>query len=268
MLLRLALSLLLAACSKESAPDAGPALGRGDAVVLPNGSAYRVLQVGPVLRGNGSSIGGGITYWSKTADLIQVSRDAQQLVAAFGPELELTGEKLLNVQAKIAGGPEGQTNTVSRAYRLERGRWLPPDALPAAPIAPAPIDDPALAVRAGLLSEASESAGKWLGNLDRDPVKGVVSRMNEEFRTQIKAAPDRWLQITRQRSRLNLAEGRTELYRMEMPSKMISRSPWDTVVVLYQAGTPRQRVLERVIMIKEPEAWRVGGYAYEPLPPL
>ena len=273
MALRLALLLLLSACSKDAASSPGPPLGRGDAVVLPNGSVYRVLQAGPVLRGTGASTGGGIMYWSDSAAPSRVSRDAQQLVAAFGPELELAGEKLLSVQAKIPGGLEGQTTTVTRGFRLERGQWLPhpPEPVPAEPIAgeapPAP-SDPVLANLAARLTAAGSAAARWLDHLDLDPVEGVVSRMNDEFRGQIKGAPERWLQITQQRRQLKLTERRSELYRMETPSKSPKLGPGDTVLVQYQSGTARRRVLERVIMVKEPAGWRVGGYAFEPLPQL
>jgi hypothetical protein len=265
MVVRWALLLLLAACSKE--PEAPKPIGSFELVVLPEGASYRVVLAGPVTRGAGASTGGGLVYWSDSGAPARLSQDALQLVAAFGPELELAGEKLIQVQAKVLGASEGE-HLKTRTFRLERGSWLqhPPEPAAEAPL-PAWVADPALEPLVQKLNAAGVAAGRWLEQLDRDAIEAVVGAMTAEFKVQIKGAPDRWLQLTQLRHPLVKGE-RRELYRMKMPNKPPATAAGDTVLVQYQSGSAKRRVLERVVMIKEPAGWRIGGYAYEPLPQL
>src|SRR5512133_447195 len=102
MSLRLVLvCALLAACSK-AADAGGPLPGGGYSyLVTPSGRMFRVLKAGPIIGGEGKKIGTMVSYAGETREVAHIVSDAEQIAAALGPEMELSGETAVIVQANV-----------------------------------------------------------------------------------------------------------------------------------------------------------------------
>jgi hypothetical protein len=104
--------------------------------------------------------------------------------------------------------------------------------------------------------------------MDSNAIEAAVRGMNEEFRGQVRAAPERWVNVLRERAGLGVPKRRQELYRMQTPNRDRA-APGDTALIEYESdGVRDSRVLERIVMVRaSAEAgWRTGGYVFAPLP--
>jgi hypothetical protein len=153
MPLRLVLAcVLLVACSKNA--DAGKPLPGGgySYLVTPAGRMYRVLKAGPVIGAEGRKLGTMVSYAGETRKVARIGTDAEELVVALGPEMELGGETVIIVQANVGYDPRkmiSKSVSYNAVFERQGGRWvrLPPKAgepkeLEGIEGSPKPPDDP------------------------------------------------------------------------------------------------------------------------------
>jgi hypothetical protein len=257
--------LLPIACAPEPV-HVSPPSGGYSYMVSPSGRRFRILRAGPMLRGVGTSLGGNVAYVSETNQPLEVARDADTLVAAFGPEMQLAGESSLSVEPRFASAAPVQPKL---SFALKQGRWSRAGELGEVPLDGAAVpEDLVFPYDAAKLSAAATAATSWLGLLDDDAIEAAVGGMNEEFRGQVRGAPDRWLGVLSQRKKLGVPERHRELYRMQTPNRDRAQTPGDTALLEYESqGTGNSRVLERIIMVRvQPRGWFTGGYAFAPIP--
>lgn len=219
-----------------------------------------------MLRGVGTSLGGNVVYVSETSQPLEVARDVDTLVAAFGPEMQLAGESSLSVEPRFASAVPLQPKL---SFALKQGQWsrasehgeVPHDATDVPEDLLFPYD-------AAKLTAAADAATSWLGLLDDDAIEAAVGGMNEEFRGQVRVAPDRWLGVLSERKKLGVPEQHRELYRMQTPNRDRALTPGDTALLEYESqGRGKSRVIERIVMVRvEPRGWFTGGYAFAPIP--
>ena len=253
------ISLCLLACAGEDPP----AVAESYAYLLtPGGQRFRVIASGPLLRGADSGPGLRIKYIAEAATSDELLAAADSLVAALGPELQLTGDPNLVVRAQLdATG----TRFYDVEYRLEASGFLRVQQDPSANTAAAANseDDHVFPYRAALLDEAGEAGAGWLLSLDRDDMPATRAELGENFREQI-SDDARLGELILQRRHLGLPGVRRELYRMQR--RIAGRNPGDDVLVVYECSMPlRPRVLERLSMSRDADVWRVSGYVFQPL---
>jgi hypothetical protein len=228
---------------------------------------FRIIKAGQVIRGAGTSLGAQVSYVSETAKPQEIMRDADRLVAAFGPEMQLAGETALEVEVHWAHDSPAPPKL---KYARQAGAWTRTGELNAVALGEGVMPaDPLFAFDALKLSAAAAAALSWLELMDNDAIEAAVRGMNEEFRGQVRAAPARWVNVLRERAALGVPKHRQELYRMQTPNRDHVAAPSDTALIEYESdGVRGSRVLERIVMVR-PSAeasWRTGGYVFAPLP--
>jgi hypothetical protein len=235
-------------------------------VVIPAGRMFRILKAGQVIRGAGTSLGAQVSYVSETAKPQEIVRDAESLVAAFGPEMQLAGETALRVEVHWAHDPPAAPKLT---FALKEGQWSRTSELPAVALGEGVMAaDAVFPYEALKLRAAAAAAAHWIELLDSGAIEASVGGMNEEFRGQIRAAPERWLSVLQQRAGLGAPEQRQELYRMQTPNRVRTASPGDTALLEYEFdGVNGSRVLERIVMVFEgaDRGWRTAGYVFAPI---
>jgi hypothetical protein len=244
-------------------------------LVTPAGQRFRVVAAGPILRGGNTKIGLRISYVAQAKTPAELLAHADQLVAAIGPEMQLVGDKTLSVRARLGppslvlDPPPGTRYELS--YRLtesgfqrETGdRESPrPPSLEDADIP----DDPAFPYRAERLHAAAEASASWLALLDDDDLSTAREQMTPSF--QHKVADDQKLdELMAQRHRAGIPGTRRELYRMQTRSKQKKRKPGDDALVLYRCTAANgSSTLEKVILTRDANEWRIAGYVFQPIP--
>lgn len=266
---------LLAACSK-SVDAVTPLPGGGYSyLVTPAGHMYRVLKAGPVFGDEGKKLATMVSYAGETREIAQIGTDAEEIVAALGPEMELAGETSIIVQATVGHDPRKviwKSKSYNTVFQREDGRWvqLPPKAgepkeLEGVDASPKPPDDPSFPFDAARTKGAADAAAKWVALIDAGDTDASVAAMSETFRSQV--AADQWRGLVMQRSGLAAGAKRVELYRMQTRSGNAPIPPGGAAVVLYDVRSARGgRFIERVTLLTEKDGWRPAGYAFQPIP--
>ena len=242
-----------------------------DYVLTPQGQRFRVIASGPLRRGANTQLGLRIRYVAQARDEGELIAHADALVAALGPELQLTGERKLIVRARI-GPPTLELQAPGQAnYDLVYA--LGPHGFARDPAAPTPelpdlaavdaADDPKFPYAAASLQQAAAAAATWLAALDAADLATTRQRMTDAFRTQV-ADDTKYRQLLAQRQQAGLPGARKELYRMQQRSK---RAGSEEVLIVYACSVPgRPRVLERLVMERVNGEWNASAYAFQPLP--
>lgn len=259
--------LCLSACSGDAARSVPETY---DYVLTPSGQRFRVIAAGPVLRGANTRLGLRISYVAQARDEPELIAHADALVAAFGPELQLTGDRKLVVRARLGApthqlpGPGAASYDV--AYVLGPGGFVRDrEAQAHAPPELAAVSgkgDPEFPYAADKLSAAAAAGAEWLAALDRADLAVTREQMTQTFRAQV-ADDERYRELLLLRQQAGLPGMRSELYRMQQRTK---RAPGDDILLVYVCASPGlPRVVERVVMVREAGVWRASGYVFQPL---
>jgi hypothetical protein len=268
---RLAIALVCAllACSGEATPAVRETY---DYLVTPTGQRFRIIGAGPIMRGANTRIGMRITYVAQALTKAELLIHADALAAALGPELQLFGDKTLTVRARIGSASvalESENAKFDLAYQLGPSGFQRADtgATPP-PLADTHVDDdPMFPFQAQQLTAAAAMSSRWLTLLDQDDMDAIRPQVARGFREQI--MDDRQLgELLARRDSAGLPGTRRELYRMQQRILDKPRPPGDDALIVYECRRPRQpRVLERVELARDAEAWKITSYAFQPLPP-
>jgi hypothetical protein len=261
----------LLACSND---EARPPRETYDYVVTPAGQRYRVIQAGPILRGANTSLGLRITYVAQGRTSADLAADADALIAALGPELQLAGENAVIVRARI-GPPTVVLGADKKRgedleYRLEPSGFQRASAgAGASEVALAGTnqpDDPTFPYRAQQLTAAGEASARWVALLDQNDLTAIRVQLTQRFRDQL-ADDATFRELLAQRTNAGLPGTRRELYRMQERATRGGRTPGDDALIVYECTTQGgPNVLERLTWTREGEEWRVVSYAFQPLP--
>ncbi len=275
MALRLALvCALFAACSRSCDAKTPLAGGGYSYLVTPAGHMYRILASGPFIGAQGKKLGTMVSYAGETREVARITADAQELVAALGPEMELGGETTIIVQANVGYDPRkvlSRSVLFNVVFEHKDGRWLrlPPKAddpkeLDGIDGPPKPPDDPSFPFDPAKTKGAAETAAKWVALIDAGNVDGSVAAMSEAFRSKV--SMDQWRGLVAQGSRLAASAKRMELYRMLTRHSSVPVPPGGAAVVQYEVRTSHGgRFIERVMLLNERDGWRPAGYAFQSL---
>lgn len=271
--LRLALACaLLAACSKSVDP-APPLPGGGYSyLVTPAGRMYRVLAMGPVIGAEGKKLGTMVSYAGETREIARIGADAEEIVAALGPEMELASETSIIVQANVGYDPRkmiSKSVSYNVGFKRQDGRWVrsqpkadEPKELDGIDGSPKPPDDPSFPFDPARTKGAAEAAAKWVALIDAGNADGSVAAMSETFRAQL--SMDQWRGLVARRSGLQVGGKRIELYRMQTRKVSVPVPPGGAAVVQYEVRPPLGgRFIERVTLLNEKDRWRPVGYAFQ-----
>ncbi len=242
-----------------------------DYVVTPAGKRFRVIGAGPILRGANTHMGMRITYVASAKTKAELLADADALVAALGPELQLSGDQKLVVRARVGGvnlALDSDKVSYDVDYRLEGGRFQrsgpgkPPPNL-ARPQTP---DDATFPFQADALNAAAAASSAWLPLLDRDDLRAIRAGVSKPFATAL-ADDGQFRELLAQRKHARLPGTRRELYRMQERITTHSRPPGADALITYECQTPGgPRILERLSLTREGETWKVASYAFQPIP--
>ncbi|HKP57291.1 MAG TPA: hypothetical protein VJV78_11255 [Polyangiales bacterium] len=268
-----ALSLLIATCLLACAGEDNRSVAETyDYLLTPAGQRFRVMGAGPLRRGANSRMGLRIKYLAQAQTKDELLAHADTLVAALGPELQLTGERNLVVRAQLgpttlALDPSGK-DFYDLEYRLEAAGFVrvqeeDPNKRYGAVNAP---DDVTFPYRAAQLTEAGRLGAGWLGSLDREDMLSLRAELTDNFREQV-SDDARFRELLLQRKNSGLPGTRRELYRMQQ--RVAGRTAGDDVLLVYECSMPRRPgVLERVMLARDADAWQVSGYVFQPVPQL
>ncbi len=266
---------LLAGCSR-STDTVTPLPGGGYSyLVTPSGHMYRILKTGPVFGAGGKKLGTMVSYAGETREIARIGADAQEIVAALAPELELVGETSMIVQANVGYDPRKTISTsvsYNAVFERREGRWvrLPPRPgepreLDGVDASPRPPDDPSFPYDPAKARGAADAAAKWVTLIDAGNVDACVAGMSETFRSQ--ASADQWRGLVVQRSALAASARRVELYRMQTRNAGLPAPPGSAAVVGYEVRAAQGgRYLERVMLLNEKDGWRPAAYVFQPIP--
>lgn len=275
---RLALAVaLVAACSKHGGA-ADPLPGGGYSyLVTPTGHMYRVLKAGPVIGAEGKKLGTMVSYAAETREIARIATDAEELVAALGPEMELGGETSVIVQANVGYDPRKMISTsvsYNAAFEHKEGGWvrLPPKPgeskeLEGVDGSVKPPDDPSFPFDPASTARAADAAAAWVALIDAGNIDGSIAAMTDGFRTQISA--DQWRGLVAQRSGLAAGAKRVELYRMQTRNASVPILSGGGAAIVQYELRPAQggRFVERVMLLNEKDRWRPAGYAVQRVVP-
>jgi len=199
MHLLLVCALLIGGSEKSAAPLPGSGYSY---LVTPSGHIFRILQTGPIIGGEGKKIGTAVSYAAETRQVARLVRDAEELVTALGPELELSGETAVVVQAQVGYDPRKMISThVTYMVPFERnqGRWKrspprkdDPKELDGVDDSPESPEDPSFPYDRAKMNAAASAAAKWLALLDAGDGDASVAAMSQGFRSQMENSMDRW----------------------------------------------------------------------------
>lgn len=264
-----ALVCALLACSRGETPGARETY---DYLVTPTGQRFRVIGAGPIMRGANTRIGMRITYVAQALTKAELLVHADALAAALGPELQLFGDKTLTVRARIGVASvalESEQAKFDLAYRLGPNGFQRADAgtSPPALADTHVLDDPTFPFQAELLTAAAAISSRWLARLDEDDMDAIRPLVARGFREQI--MDDRQLgELLVRRDAAGLPGTRRELYRMQQRITDKPRPPGADALIVYECRSPRRpRILERLELARDSDAWKITSYAFQPLPP-
>lgn len=271
---RVLLCALLAACTRSADADTPLPGGGYSYLVTPAGRMYRVLAMGPVIGAEGKKLGTMVSYAGETREIARIAADAEQIVAALGPEMQLSGETAIIVQANIGYDPRkmiSKSVSYNVVFNHQDGRWVrsPPKAgepkeLQGIDGSPQPPDDPSFLFDPAKTRGAAEAAAKWVALIDAGNVDGSVATMSEAFRSQV--SMDQWRGLVARRSGLQVGGKRVELYRLQTRKGSVPIPPGGAAVVQYEVRPPQGgRFIERVMLLNEKGGWRPVGYAFQSL---
>jgi hypothetical protein len=266
--LAIALVSALLACSGEPSV---PVRETYDYLVTPTGQRFRIIGAGPIMRGANTRIGMRITYVGQALTKAELLAHADALAAALGPELQLFGDKTLTVRARI--GPasvslESEKAKFDLAYRLGPNGFQRADTGTTPPaLADTDVpDDPQFPFQAPQLTAAATMSSRWLSFLDQDDMDAIRPQVAREFRAQIVDDGQLGALLAR-RDAAGLPGTRRELYRMQQRILDKPRAPGDDALIVYECRRPRQpRVIERLELARDSDAWKITSYAFQPLP--
>jgi hypothetical protein len=274
----LALACVLSAtCANDAEIAPYPSPTTYSHLLTASGRHYRVIRSGQVLRGANSSVGLMISYLCESLAPAELVRDSDQLVAALGPEMQLTEDTKLTVRAEWHGvAPKGRKPKAFKLdtrFDLKDGRWLraaAPDDAPALGAGSrqlqAPVDRD-FRYDVAKLDAAADAAANWLDHLDAHEIEQIVSGMNPAFREQVAASHERFIGLLDQRTALGMPGGRRALYRMQTRDRHVALDASEAVLIQYECQPAEgTRILERMVLASDATGWRVSGYAFQPIP--
>lgn len=257
----------LLACSSAETRDARETY---DYLVTPAGQRFRVIGYGPVLRGANTHMGLRITYVARSFDKSALVADADALVAALGPELELSGETALTVRARL-GGPslalDSVKSTYDLEYRLVDGRFQraasdkpgPAGSMPKVP------DDPAFPFKSAQLNAAAAASSKWLPLLEGNDLTAIRAGVTKPFAKALSNDAE-FRALLAQRRAARLPGARKELYRLQQRVTQKQRPPGADALVVYECRVGGVRILERLSLASYEDEWKIASYAFQPIP--
>jgi hypothetical protein len=261
-------------CDGDTTETRGGARVRYSYVITPAGSLYRVFGAGPITRGANTTVGLQIAYLARSNDAAQLDHEADELIQTFGPELLLTPERTLKLEARLRAGEKG-FRPAGRTLLFERkdDRWLRAAQQPAAPVQPraagaanAP-DESSFPFERAKVDAAAAEAARWLDLLDRHS-PASVEPLSPEFARKLAASPEYLPNLLANRRSFGLPAPRRELYRMQSSDHDPMLGPGDNVMVQYLVTPPGAApVLERITMHRKRGRWNVAGYLVQPIAP-
>jgi hypothetical protein len=242
-----------------------------DYVVTPAGQRFRVIGAGPIRRGANTHMGLRITYVATAKTKAELLADADALVAALGPELQLAGEAALVARARVGGvslALDSDKVSYDTDYRLVGGRFQrsgpgkPPPNLSRAPVP----DDPSFPFRSDALNAAAAASGRWLPLLDRDDLAAIRAGVSPAFAKAL-ADDTQFRELLAQRKTARLPGTRRELYRMQERVTDKPRPPGADALIVYECQTPGgPKILERLSLTNDGDQWKIASYAFQPIP--
>jgi hypothetical protein len=258
----------LLACSSSEKRDARETY---DYVLTPAGQNFRLIGAGPVLRGANTSLGLRITYVARAQTMAELLADADALVAALGPEMQLSGDKRLTVRARIGAASlalNSDKTAYDLAYKLQDGRFQragsekPPPSIAGTQVP----EDPAFPFRAEQLAAAATASAEWLALLDGDDLAAIRERVTRGFANAI-SDDGQLRQLLAQRKNAGLPGTRRELYRSQQRVQQKSRPPGADALLVYACEIPgRPETLERLVLARDANVWKIASYAFQPIP--
>jgi hypothetical protein len=277
VILPAALWLVLAgaACSdSRSASDSPLAYTH---LLTPQGQHFRVTSAGPVIRGANTTIGLRIEYISEAQTVGALELDAVRLVAALGPELELSEPGELTVRAQYDAGSLALDPKLS-AYDVVFTRTASGWDRSAAKTAALgqdpteimgrikPVSNVSFPFDGAFIEKGARAAATWLATLDRDDSPAALGGMDPALRAEFGKSREPFAALVGRRHAMHLPGKRHELYHMATRDRATSASGRPVVQVEYLCEPGGDvRVLERIVMDQIASAWQVSSYAFLPL---
>ncbi|MFT3917093.1 MAG: DUF4019 domain-containing protein [Anaeromyxobacteraceae bacterium] len=221
----------------------------------PSGAVFRVFEVHP---SRAAGAGLQVSYAAETADPARLARDADAVAAAVGPELAAASEVRLTVRAAgRAGAVEHVYEPAGAGFRRAKGAPQAEARLTPHPAAGAAADRADRARTA-----AAAAAGKaWVLLLDDGRPEAAIATAAASFRSEIQAT-SQWAQLMGVRKALRYPATRTERYRTQSRD---ASGAWVIATQYETRGPDGVRFLERVTLVEEGGAWKVGGYGIRPV---
>jgi hypothetical protein len=273
----LGLGLASAACSDSRSASDSPLTYSH--LLTPSGQHFRVTSAGPVIRGANSTLGLRIEYISEAQTVAALELDAGRLVAALGPELELTKQPELTVRAQFDAGSlalDPKASAYDVVFTRAANGWNRSAEKTAAlgqdvseimrqlkPVSNVsfPFDGP-------FIAKGAAAAARWLGQVDSGDLPAALSGMDPSFRAELGKSNERLDTLVERRRGLHLPGQRRELYRMATRDRGASAGTAPMIQVEYVCQPDANaRVLERIVLQPAGSQWQVSGYAFQPLTP-
>jgi hypothetical protein len=280
--LRLTFLLFLTWCpgtptSAANGETAVPLPGGGYTyLTTPSGKMFRVLKAGPVIGNQGKKLCTMYSYAGESIEVARITGDAIELMRAIGPEMELSGETVVIVQTNVGNDPNkfiSKSVSYNVAFELKDGGWsrsaregAEPLKLDAVDASYRPPEDPSFPYDLAKGTEARKFAGAWLGTLDAGAGDKALESTSTAFRGQV--SPSQWHEILSKRKALGLPGKRMDLYWLQPRIPPGTDFKEVAVGLMFEArSTQGGRYLERVMLTKEQNSWRIAGYSFQRISP-
>lgn len=246
-------------------------------LVAPSGHMVRVISIARGAVAADKQITMMVTYAADSPEVATVVREAGEIAAALGPELEAAGHSGLAVQAKFGWDPRqafSTSVTYGVVFVLQDGRWVrrppekeDPEKVKGADAHARSPDDPAFPFDRPGVDAAAKAAESWMRLLDDGSEDVVLASMSRAYRAQTESSLDRWRELNAKRRSACSVGDRLERYRMQTRMKVDPMPPDGVVLVQYEFRSAKGgRCLEQVAMMNEKGGWRPAGYRFRPIP--
>jgi hypothetical protein len=270
-----ACAALLAGCTR-STDAASPLPGGGYTyLVTPAGRMYRLLKAGPVIGAGGKKLGTMVSYAGEAREVARIRADAEELVAALGPEMEVGGETAIIIQAHVGYDPRkiiSSSLTYSAVFERKDGRWVgrspkagEPKELEDVAESPRPPEDPSFPFDAPRMKDAAEAAARFVALIDAGDGDASMAVMSETYRSQI--SREQWRGLVARRSGVAIGAQRVPLYWMQTRNASVPMPSDRGAAIQYEVRSAQGgRFVERVTLFDEKDGWRPAGYAFQAVP--
>jgi hypothetical protein len=246
-------------------------------LVAPSGHMFRVISIGPAWVEADKHATIIVTYAADSPEVATILREAGEIAAVLGPQLQAKGHSRFTVLAKFGWNPR-ETFSTSVVYgvvfEMHDGRWVrkppkekDPEKIKEAEGLERSPEDPAFPFDRARIDAAARAAASWMKLLDEGSGDTVLASTSRAFRTQIGGSIDRWHALIAKRNTGCAVGERLELNRMQTRMGADPMTADGVVLVHYELGRAKGgRCIEQVALVNENGAWRLAGIKVESVP--